>query len=78
MEDFNRFIRDFLASEYERITFLKWNWRKLFLPWWHERIAEQCEKLRNAGASMLPRGEFLRAITGARIEDLRSRVLRKA
>ena len=77
VEDFRQLTRDFLASEYERITFLKWNWRKLFLPWWHERIAEQCEKLRNAGASMLPRGEFLRAITGARIEDLKRRVLRK-
>ncbi len=41
-------------------------------------MAEQCEKLRSAGASMLPRGEFLRDITGARIEDLKRRVLRKA
>ncbi len=28
VEDFRQLTRDFLASEYERITSLKWNWRK--------------------------------------------------
>ena len=78
VEDFRLLTREFLAWEYERIGSANWNWRKLFVPWWRERIAEQCEKLRSAGASMLPRSEFLREITGARIQDLKRRVLRKA
>ena len=27
VEDFRQLTRDFLASEYERITALKWNWQ---------------------------------------------------
>lgn len=78
VEDLRQLTRDFLAREYERISTANWNWQKLFLPWWRNRIAEQCEKLKSAGAGMVRRGEFLREITGARIEDLKRRVLRKA
>ena len=74
VEDFRELTRDFLAAEYERITSSKWNWPKLFLPWWRDRIVEQAEKLKSANA-MVPRGEFLREIAAARLAGLKRRVL---
>src|SRR4029450_7140388 len=55
VEDFRKLTRDFLAGEYERIRTSRWNWPKLFLPWWRDRIAEQCDKLKRAGAGKVPR-----------------------
>ncbi len=76
VEDFRQLTRDFLARQYERITALKWNWQKLFLPWWRERIREQQEKLQRSGA-MLPRSEFLREAAVAHLAALKDRVLPK-
>jgi hypothetical protein len=76
--DFRQLTRAFLAEEYKRIVSASWNWQKLFLPCWRDRIAEQCEKLRRAGAGFLRRGEFLREVTEARLGDLKRRVLGKA
>jgi hypothetical protein len=74
VEDFRELTRGFLAREYQRITSSKWNWQKLFLPWWLDRIREQKERLKGAGA-MLPRSEFLREVAGARLAGLKRRVL---
>jgi hypothetical protein len=74
VEDFRELTRDFLAAEYARITSSKWNWQKLFLPWWRDRIGEQAEKLRGADA-MLPKGEFFRDVAAARLALLKRRVL---
>ena len=74
VEDFRELTRDFLAAEYARITSSKWNWQKLFLPWWRDRIGEQAEKLRGADA-MLPKGEFFREVAAARLALLKRRVL---
>jgi hypothetical protein len=76
VEDFRHLTRDFLAREYERIKSSNWNWQKLFLPWWRDRIREQCEKIQSA--RLLPRSEFLREIAGARFAELKRRVLRRA
>ena len=76
--DFRELTRDFLAREYERIRTSQWNWPKLFLPWWRERIAEQCEKLKMAGAGVVPRSEFFREIAGAQLAELKRRVSRRA
>ena len=78
VDDFKKLTRDFLAGEYERICKSQWNWPKLFLPWWRKRIAEQCEKLRRAGAGVVPRSRFLREIAGAQLAELKRRVLRRA
>jgi hypothetical protein len=78
VEDFRRITREFLAQEYERIRALKWNWPKLFLPWWRDRILEQSEKLRKGGAQLLPRKVFFRDIAGTQFAELKRRVLRKA
>jgi hypothetical protein len=78
VEDFRKLTRDFLAGEYERIRTSQWNWPKLFLPWWSQRIAEQCEKLKTAGAGVVPRSKFLREIAGAQLAELKRRVLRRA
>ena len=78
VEDFRQLTRDFLASEYDRIKSSNWNWPKLLLPWWRERIVEQCEKLKTLNAGVVPRGEFLREIAGARLAQLTRRVSRKA
>jgi hypothetical protein len=77
VEDFRQLKRDFLAREYERISSSNWNWQKLFLPWWRDRIVEQCETLRSADSDMVPRAEFLREMAGARLADLKRRMLRK-
>jgi hypothetical protein len=74
VEDFRGLTRDFLAAECVRITSSKWNWPKLFLPWWRDRIGEQAEKLRGTEA-LLPRGEFFRDVAGARLAGLKRRVL---
>ena len=76
-EDFKKLTRDFLAGEYERIRTSQWNWPKLFLPWWRERILKECEKLKRAGAGVVPRSTFLREIAGAHLAGLRRRVLRR-
>jgi hypothetical protein len=78
VDDFKKVTRDFLAGEYERIRTSQWNWPKLFLPWWRKRIAEQCGKLRRAGAGVVPRSRFLREIAGAQLAELKRRVLRRA
>ncbi len=78
VDDFRCLTQEFLASEYERIRSTSWNWPKLFLPWWRDRIAQQCEDLRRPGAGMIRRSEFFREITEARLEDIKRRVLRKA
>jgi hypothetical protein len=75
VEDFRELTRDFLAGEHERVTSSKWNWQKLFLPWWRDRIREQQEKLKGV-AGMLPRGEFLRDVAGTRLALLKRRLLR--
>ena len=75
VEDFRQLTANFLAREYERITSSKWNWQKLFLPWWRDRMHEQKEKLKDREA-MLPRSEFLREVAGARLAGLKRRVLR--
>jgi hypothetical protein len=77
IEDFRQLTRDFLAREYERIISSKWNWQKLFLPWWRDRIREQQEKIKGVGA-LLPRSEFLREVAGARLAGLKRRVLRRS
>jgi hypothetical protein len=77
VEDFRQLTRDSLAREYERITSSKWNWQKLFLPLWRDRIREQQEKIKGAGA-LLSRGEFLREAAGARLAGLKRRVLRRS
>jgi hypothetical protein len=77
VKDFTKLTRDFLVSEYERIRTCHWNWPKLFLPWWRERIAEQCEKLKRSGAGVVPRSRFLREIARARLAELKRRVLRR-
>ncbi len=46
VDDFRHLTQAFLAGEYERIRIDQWNWPKLFLPWWRDRIAQQCEDLR--------------------------------
>ncbi len=74
VEDFRAVTRDFLAREYARINSSKWNWEKLFLPWWSDRINEQAERLSGTGA-MLPRSEFFREVAGARLAGLKRRVL---
>jgi hypothetical protein len=78
VEDFRQLTRDFLASEYERITSGEWNWQKLFLPWWRDRIREQCAKLESVDQRMLRHGKFLCEIAGARLAELKRRVLRKS
>jgi len=78
LEDFRQLTRDFLAGEYERIKSSKWNWQKLFLPWWRDRIHEQREKLKSTDTRLLPRSEFLREIAGARLAELKRRVLRRS
>jgi hypothetical protein len=78
VEDFRNLTRDFLAGAFERLRTVQWNWPKLFLPWWRDRIAEQCEKLKSAGAGAVPRSRFLREIAVARLADLKRRVLRRA
>jgi hypothetical protein len=78
VKDFRKLTHDFLAGEYERMKVSAWNWPKLFLPWWRDRIVEQCEKLKSVGASVVPRREFLREIAGARLAELKRRVLPKA
>jgi hypothetical protein len=78
VEDFRRITREFLAEEYERIRASQWNWPKLFLPWWRDRILEQSEKLTKGGARLLPRGLFFREIAGTHFAELKRRVLRKA
>ena len=78
VEDFRKLTRDFLAGEYERIRTSRWNWPKLFLPWWRDRIAEQCDKLKRAGAGKVPRSRFLREIAGAQLTVLKRRLLRQA
>jgi hypothetical protein len=77
VEDFRQLTRDSLAREYERITSSKWNWQKLFLPLWRDRIREQQEKIKGAGA-LLPRSEFIREVAGARLAGLKRRVLRRS
>jgi hypothetical protein len=74
VEDFRGLTRDFLAGEYARITSSRWNWQKLFLPWWRDRISEQQEKLKGSRA-MLPRGEFLREVASTRLALLKQRLL---
>lgn len=78
VEDFRLLSHDFLAREYERIKSSKWNWEKLFLPWWRNRIREECERLKGADARLLPRSKFLRAVAGAQLAELKRRILRKA
>lgn len=78
VEDFRQITRDFLAREYERISSSTWNWQKLFLPWWRDRIRDQREKLTIADARLLPRGEFFREMARARLAELKRRVLRRA
>ena len=78
VEDFRNLTRDFLAGEYERICTSQWNWPKLFLPWWRDRIAEQCEKLKRAGAGVVPREEFFREMAGTQLAGLKRRVFRQA
>ena len=78
VRDFRKLTRDFLAGEYDRLQTSQWNWPKLFLPWWRERITEQCEMLRRAGAGVVPRSRFLREIAGAQFADLKRRVFRRA
>jgi hypothetical protein len=77
VEDFRELTRGFLAREYERVISSSWNWQKLFLPWWLDRIHEQQEKLKGAGA-MVPRSEFLRDVAKARLAELKRRVLRRS
>jgi hypothetical protein len=74
VEDFRELTRDFLAKEYARITSSKWNWEKLFLPWWRDKICERQKKLKGDDA-FLARGEFLREIAGARLAGLKRRLL---
>jgi hypothetical protein len=76
VSDFAQLTADFLSQEYERITSRTWNWPKLFLPWWRERIVEKCEVLRPSRARMVPHAEFFRAFAGARLAELKWRVLR--
>jgi hypothetical protein len=78
VKDFRSLTRDFLAGEFERLESVQWNWSKLFLPWWRERIAEECEKLKGAGAGAIPRSTFLRELAGAQLAELKRRVLRRA
>jgi hypothetical protein len=78
VENFRNLNRDFLAGEYERMRTSQWNWPKLFLPWWRDRIAEECGKLKSAGSGTIPRSRFLREIAGAQLAELKRRVLRRA
>ena len=61
VNSFEKLTRDFLESEYERMASSEWNWPRLFLPWWRDRIRAEKEKL-NGKEATISRGEFLQAL----------------
>jgi hypothetical protein len=75
VNSFEKLTRDFLESEYERMASAEWNWPRLFLPWWRDRIRAEKEKL-NGNEASISRGEFLRGIAEHRLRAFKRRVLR--
>ena len=39
--------KNFLESKYQEILSTKWNWEKLFLPWWRRRFEAERQKIGN-------------------------------
>ena len=77
VNSFEKLTRDFLESEYERMASAEWNWPRLFLPWWRDRIRAQKEKLQGKEAT-ISRGEFLQDVAEQRLRAFKRRVLRSS
>ena len=78
MEDFRKLNRDFLRASQSVSALSSVGLAKADYTMVARHIAEQCGKLRGAGAGTVPRGEVPREIAGAQLEELKRRVLRRA
>ncbi|HEY5706502.1 MAG TPA: hypothetical protein VIS96_13100 [Terrimicrobiaceae bacterium] len=58
VDDFRMVTREFLQTEYQRMTARKWNHELMFLPWWGERFREESKAARRANQGRLSTMEY--------------------
>lgn len=53
VEDFAEVTREFLEQAWQKIRATRWNYDKLFLPWWEKTILAAATDLRKAGPTRI-------------------------